>query len=531
MSIPVYGLSGLEGIDEINDIYNALGGCSLGAANVRPRYTGKSFNQFTQTIKNNAYKEALINRNNAEIGALNGCFDVAWRRVSTGHATNTDFVNLKKIKILITLNNSDYHAYRIAQVILPYAVDIDDTDGGYYFASPEIAQAAEIGERQLIEYLNTPGATELGFEEGLGSFKSWLKNLGKTVVKGAKAVGKAVVNTFVAPVKATVQTTKAGVNLIKAGVQAMTGNTAAAKSSLKEAVNNVKNSVVDPVKTHVSDTVNVFKTNVIDPTKFAYETTRDILKETIKIGTKVFKVLFLKINPLTVLTRNSLRALISINFLGLASRFNVGLLTEAQAAQLGYDKATWQEATKAIERLKKFYKKMGGNPSKILKSVTKGAGKKPLFKKDVSPSSKVNMATNDDEESALGMDPMVLSAIIGACSAFLSMMWQWVQKIVAKKEAEKQEAAQKAADEKAKAEHEELLKKYAHNNQGQLYVDEFGNYLTPEEFEAYLQRQQSGSGDDGGDDDKKKKIIICASVGVALLGGLLIIRSLTNKNK
>lgn len=526
MSIPVYGLSG----------FDLHAGHRLGAATyARPHYTGKSFNQYAQGIKNNAYKQAVINRNNAEISALNGVFDYTMQRVTNGEANKTDFVNLKKIKILITLNNSDYNAYRIAQIVLPYAVDIDDNDGGYYFATPEIAQAAQQGEAQLVEYLSTPGATELGFEEGLGSFKSWLKNLGKTVAKGAKAVGKAVVNTFVAPVKATVQATKAGVNLIKAGVQAMTGNTSGAKQSLKKAVQNVKNSVVDPIKTTVSDTVNVFKTNVIDPTKFAYETTRDILKTTVTIGAKVFKVLFLKINPLTVATRNALRALMSINFLGMASRYNVGLLTEAQAAQLGYDKETWQSAVKALERLKKFYKKMGGNPSKMLKSITKGAGKKPLFKKDISPNSTVNVADNEDEESTLGMEPATISLILGLCSAFISLIWKWVEKVEAKKAAAKQEAKQAAAAQQAAEQRKEMEVTYAHNNQGEFYTDENGNLITWDEYNAYLaqqqQAQQQAIADEEANEQKKKKIIIGASIGVALIGGVLIIRSLTNKKQ
>lgn len=526
MSIPVYGLSGF-------DIH---AGHSLGAATyARPHYTGKSFNQYAQGIKNNAYKEAIIKRNNAEISALNGVFDATMNRVTNGEATKNDFVNLKKIKILITLNNSDYNAYRIAQIVLPYAVDIDDNDGGYYFASPEIAQAAQQGEAQLVEYLNTPGATELGFEEGLGSFKSWLKKLGKTVANAAKATGKAIVNSVVAPVKATVQATKASVNLVKAGVQAMTGNTSGAKESLKKAVQNVKNSVVVPIKTTISDTVNVFKTNVIEPTKFAYETTKDIMKETVRIGTKVFKVIFIKINPLTVATRNALRALMSINFLGMASRFNIGQLTEAQAAQLGYDKETWQSAVKALERLKKFYKKMGGKPSKMLKSITKGAGKKPLFKKDISPNSTVNVADNEDEESTLGMEPATVTLILGLCSAFISIMWKWVEKIEAKKAASKQEAAAKEAQEKAAEQRKEMEAKYAHNNQGEFFTDEYGNYLTWEQYEEYLQQQkqaQQQAIDEGNtDEEKKKKIIIGASIGVALIGGVLIIRSLTNKKK
>ena len=528
MSIPVYGLSGI-------DDFNALGGCSLGASNynhARPLYTGKSFKQYANKIKNNAYKEALINRNDTEISTLNGVFDVSWQRVTAGHATNADFTNIKKIKILITLNNKDYHAYRIAQIILPYAVDIDETDGGYLFPSAEIAQAAADGEARLINYLNTPGASELGFEQELGSLKSIMQGALKVTGKALKAVGKAVVNSVVAPVKATVQATKAAVNVTKAGVQAMTGNSSGAKESLQKALQATKSAIVDPVKTAVSDTKNVVQTTVIDPTKYAYETTKDILKTTVKIGGKIFKVLFLKINPLTVATRNALRALMSINFLGMATRFNVGLLTEAQAAQLGYSREVWQQAVKAIERIKKFYKKMGGNPSKIIASITKGAGKKPLFKKDVSPSTVVNVADNESEESTLGMEPATLAAILALTSTFISILWEYVKMVVKNKEAAKQEAAAQEAQAKADKERKDMEAKYAHNNQGEFFTDENGNLLTWEEYEEYLNSQQGqNDANNDTDDDKKKKIIIGASVGVALIGGVLIIRSLTNKNK
>ena len=347
MSIPVYGLSGFDSVDELNDIYSTLGGCRLGACDVRPKHNGKSFNAFAQRIKSPAYKEALTRRNNAEIEALNGVFDVSWQHINTGTATKTDFVNVKKIKILIALNNTDYHAYRIAQVVMPYTIDIDD-NGAYYFPTLELAQAAAEGEQKLIDYLNTPGATEIGFEEGLGSFKGFLKKVGKGIANAGKAVGKAIVNSVVVPVKATVQVTKAAFNVTKAGIQAITGNKSAAKESLTKAWEATKASVIDPVKTVYKDTAEVIKTTVVDPTVLAYEITRDITKATIQIAGKVFKVLFLKINPLTVLTRSALRSLLSINFIGLATRLNVGLLTEQQAANLGYDKSTWEQAKKAI---------------------------------------------------------------------------------------------------------------------------------------------------------------------------------------
>lgn len=529
MSIPVYGLSGIDGIEDFNDIYSALGDITLGANNhARPNITGKSFNQYAAGIKNTTYRNAVIESHRDEISALNGVFDVSWQKIRSGQASHDDFVNLKKVKILLTLNNTDYHGYRLAQIILPYAVDIDESTGAYFFPSYELAQAAAQSEERIINYLQMPTATELGFEQELGSIKSWLKKVGKVTGKALKAVGKAVVNSVVIPVKATVQATKAGVNVIKAGVQAVTGNTSAAKDSLKQALQNVKSSIVDPVKTSYNDTVNVVKTNIIEPTKLAVETTRDIFKATVQIAGKVFKVLFLKINPLTVLTRNALRGLISLNFIGMATRLSIGLLTEAQAAQLGYDKTAWQSAVKAVERTKKLYQKMGGNTSKLLTSIRNGANKKPVFAKDIRPDTKINFANNETEESSLAMEPATTAALITLCSSFISIIWSWIQHVVTKKEAEKAEAKaqEQAAAQQAKADEQRAYMEatFAHNNQGEYFTDEEGNLLTWEQYNAL-----KGNAGSATTDDKKKKILIAAA-GIALIGGIILFSS-NNKAK
>lgn len=529
MSIPVYGLSGIDGIEEINDIYSTLGDITLGANRyARPKNTGRSFNQYAAGIKDKRYRDAVVAKHREEISALNGVFETSWLRIRGGAASSEDFVNLKKVKILLTLNNTDYHGYRLAQIILPYAVDIDDNDGGYIFPTMELAQTAAQAEQRIIDYLNTPGANEVGFEEELGSLKSWFKKVGKAVGNATKAVGKAIVNSVVAPVKATVQATKATVNVVKAGVQAMTGNTAAAKESLKTAVQNVKSSIVDPVKTAYQDTVNVVKTNIVEPTVIAAQTTRDVVKATVQIAGKVFKVLFLKINPLTVLTRNALRGLISLNFIGMATRLNVGLLTEAQAAQLGYDRDTWQQAVTAIKRIKKLYEKMGGNTSKLLKSITNGAGKKPLFAKDIRPDSNINFANNEEEESSLAIEPATTAALLALCSTIITIIWQWIQHVVSKKEAAAAEAKaeEQAAEQQKKAAEQKAAMDaiYAHNNQGQYYTDENGNLITWEEWEAL---QAEGGNDGSTDDDKKKKILIASAAGLILIGGIWY----ANKNK
>jgi hypothetical protein len=71
--------------------------------------------------------------------------------------------------------------------------------------------------------------------------------------------------------------------------------------------------------------------------------------------------MFNKVNPITIAARNGLRLLVAINFFGLASK----LKAEPEVAK----------------KVKDLFRKMGGNVSKIEKSIENGSKKKPLLKK------------------------------------------------------------------------------------------------------------------------------------------------------
>ena len=68
-----------------------------------------------------------------------------------------------------------------------------------------------------------------------------------------------------------------------------------------------------------------------------------------------------KVNPLTIVARNALRALLSLNFLGLSSKLKA-------------DK-------KAYSKLLNWYKNTGGNTKAILRTIDRGAKRKPLLKR------------------------------------------------------------------------------------------------------------------------------------------------------
>jgi len=68
-----------------------------------------------------------------------------------------------------------------------------------------------------------------------------------------------------------------------------------------------------------------------------------------------------KVNPLAIVARNSLRALLALNFLGLSTKLKAD--------------------PKAFSKLVSWYKSVGGKASVITNSVNKGARRKPLMKK------------------------------------------------------------------------------------------------------------------------------------------------------
>lgn len=514
--IPVYGLSGIEGCRRP----------SLGevCAHYTPRSSGRAFDVYASKIKNSRYKQAVIDRHNKELAGLAGVFDQSAQNISSGRGSDADLLNMKKVKILLLLNDNDYNAYRLAKVMMPYVVNIDE-NGDYYFPSQELAEGAAEAEKKFFEYVESPAATELGIEQELGRLDGWFKNfIKKVVVNPTKAIGKAVAKSVTVPVKAAVKATKAAYNVTKAGIQAIGGNTSGARASLKKSWENMKESAIDPLKEGVNVAKDLTKYTVIDPTVFAAKTTRDVFRSSVKIMGKVFKVIFLKLNPVTAAMRGALRAVIGINFLGMASRLNVGLMTAEQAAKKGYTQKAWEDAKKGVNKTIKIFKAMGGNPDKILKSIVNGASKKPLFKKDIPNNSKINVPDeNSDQEASLGMDPAT-ATLIASIIGLITTIWATISKVViAKKQAAAEAAA--AEDEQRKKEEQQktlqtMYDTYAHDAAGNFYTDEKGNLMTHEQYEAYLKQQEE-------DEQKRKKVLI----GCGIAAGALMLIMLNKQKK
>lgn len=425
---------------------------------------GGAFSKLLKNVKNAHLKKVMQKKHDKTLQGIEGIFDQSAAKIDAGTATQAEKADFKKAKIMLQLEGMDYDAFRLAAIYMPYVEDIDENDGGYIFPTQELAAVAAWGEQELIDYTNRPDATELGKLKIFKKIGKAIKKAAKTVTKAVKTTAKAVANTTKAAVKSAVNTVKASANLVKAGVQAATGNAKKAKETLKKAGQQAKSAVVNPIKQAVKDTKALVKDTIVDPVKTFVV---DPLKQTIKIMGKVFKVLFIKLNPVTVLIRSSLRAACALNLFGVATKMGVGLKLKNDALKLGYSEAAWEQARKGVEKFKKLFKKMGGNPSKLEKSIKNGENKKPLFKKDIRPKAKINFANGDDGETSLG-DPATVAAIIAACGSILAIVLKYVADVktmdkqieetkrqearqdeLAKQAAEQQAAAQQAAAEQA----------------------------------------------------------------------------------
>ena len=517
MEIPVYGLSGID---------NGKHRFKRAA-----KRDGKPFKQFADMIKNPAVKNMIVAKHRKKIAALEGIYNFNAAKVKNGNATRRDRAELKKAKILLTLEATDYDAFRLASIYMPYVSDIDDNDGGYYFTNPEVAQIAAAGEEEFVAYLNSPAPTELGklkiFKKIGNAFKKATKAVGKAVktvakatAKATKAVAKATANTVKAAAKSTVNAVKATANLTKAAAQAVTGKGAKAKETLKKAASQVKAAAVQPIKQAAKDTKNVVKDTAKATAAIVKATVVDPLKQTIKIAGKIFKVLFIKINPLTIMIRSSLRGLMALNFCGMATRLAVGFMTQSEAEAEGYSKESWEKAKKALEKFKKLFKKMGGNEDKLVKSIKNGAKKKPLFKKDINKNTKVNFASGDQGETTLQGDPATIIAMIAACIGILTTIWSWVSSIVAQKKQQKaqkkQEEEQKRLQEEAQRQAEEEQKQY--EAQQQLALQQAA--------EAQAAAQAQAEEEAAAKKERNKKLIKWALIGGAVIGiGYLVTRS------
>lgn len=359
------------------------------------------------------------------VEGLAGLESTCLKKINDGTATKRDCCEYRKAYAVRRMSGNPVEQ-KMLTMFMPYVWDVDLTDGSLYFVNPKIAAVAGWADSKLMQLANKYNGTLSGPEaadELRGIFKkvgNALKKAAKATVKAVAAPVKAVAKVTTSAVKATANAVKATANVVKAGVQAATGKTTAAKATLQKAGTQVKAAVVQPTKDAVNITKETVKATVVDPTVTA-----------VKVGVELVKVLLVKLNPVTVIMRNAFRALVGINFLGLASRLAVGKMTEAEAKTYGFEKSDWENAKKAYSRTYKFFTKMGGDGSKFDKTIENSKFKKALFKKDYKLEQTI---TDSDDLQGLGAlgEPVTIGSCLAAVGAFFAKIWGWIKGVVPK---------------------------------------------------------------------------------------------------
>jgi len=427
--LPRFEIVGFSGQEKYSHIFVNLNGVAVDRVlpifNQRPQLITK-----TLIMKIPVFELSGANglTNDVErLAGLQGIYNKTLCKMFTHTETPDERLNFRKVQVLLHLNSVDPKTYRWACVVMPYVTAIDD-DGAYYFRNEKVADLVQRLDREF--YIKKKRGDFDG-EEGLKGLLSFVDDAWKGIKNAAVSVYDAVVDTAKAVGSSVANATKATVNIVKAGGQLITGNAKGAKETIKKAGQQIVSSVVDPAKQAYNTTVDLTKKTVIEP-----------VVQSVKIAGKLFKVIFITLNPLLVLMRNSLRLLIAINFLGMASRLNLANYDLKTVEANGYTESQWNEAKKAQDRVIRFFTKLGGEKSKIEKSIRNGAKKKAIFGKDYNVNTKI-VETGDDSATLsgtkiikAGINGLGEGATIASClasvGAFIAKIWGWIKNIVPK---------------------------------------------------------------------------------------------------
>lgn len=119
---------------------------------------------------------------------LNGIYADTLLKVNSGSATAQDSADLRKTQVLLGLQKSDPQAYKLAAILMPYVVAIDD-NGSYYFANDKVAEIAENADKTLYS-LKISGANQAAFDDFFNGIVGEMKNISVRLERGN---GKTVV--------------------------------------------------------------------------------------------------------------------------------------------------------------------------------------------------------------------------------------------------------------------------------------------------------------------------------------------------
>ncbi|WP_338765809.1 hypothetical protein WAF17_02450 [Bernardetia sp. ABR2-2B] len=83
---------------------------------------------------------------------------------------------------------------------------------------------------------------------------------------------------------------------------------------------------------------------------------------------------FKRFNPATIAIRNGILAAAKLDLKKMSSRLRYGYLTSTQAKRLGVDMTKHQKIKRALSKLERKFKKLGGRTRNLKKAILKGRG-------------------------------------------------------------------------------------------------------------------------------------------------------------
>lgn len=113
---------------------------------------------------------------------LNGIYADTLLKVNSGTANAQDSMDLRKTQVLLGLQKSDPQAYKLAAILMPYVVAIDD-NGSYYFANDKVAEIAENADKKLYS-LKVSGANQAAFDDFFNGIVGEMKNISVRLERG-----------------------------------------------------------------------------------------------------------------------------------------------------------------------------------------------------------------------------------------------------------------------------------------------------------------------------------------------------------
>lgn len=161
--------------------------------------------------------------------------------------------------------------------------------------------------------------------------------------------------------------------------------------------------------------------------------------DTVRVDGDLIKKDLITINPSFIAMKKALMGLLAVNFLGIATRYYVGLLSQEDAANAGYSEDSWLESQKALTLLMRFWQLVSGDSEQLLQVIENGAVKTPLIE-NIDLNAKI-VETSDNNATLNGYsftclngvnglgEEITLDSALKELGATLDNIWKWCEKV------------------------------------------------------------------------------------------------------